>query len=224
MHARTKLICTLGPATSTPDLVHQLADAGASVFRVNLSHGTPEEQVERVHVVRKVEAERGESLAVMADLPGPKVRLGDLSAPSIRLRAGQAFELRPAGGVGDETGATVSYPELAQDIRVGDRVLLADGAVDLIVKQIDDNILTEVVRGGLIRARAGVNVPAERLSLPAITERDRDALARALDLDVDFIAQSFVRSPQDIVELRSMFGERGVPIVAKLDAAGRRSM
>jgi pyruvate kinase len=213
----TKLVCTLGPSTSTDERIRELVEAGTSVLRVNLTHGSPDEHAALVHAVRRVEADLGAPLAVMADLPGPKVRLGDLAAPSVRLRAGGRFVLRGGGPPGDETGAPVQYPDLSKDVRPGDRILLADGAVDLIVEEVDDEVVTQVIRGGLIRPRAGVNIPAERLRLPAIGERDRRGLQLALDLGVDVVAQSFVRSAGDVVELRELMGERAVSIAAKLE-------
>ena len=214
---RTKLICTLGPATAGPEQVRALVEAGCSVFRVNFSHGTPAEQAALVDAVLRVEADLGTCLGVMVDLPGPKVRLGELAEKSIRLRAEQRFVLRAGGGPGDQDGAPISYPGLAGDVHPGDRIMLADGAVDLLVREVDGDVITECVRGGLIRPRAGVNVPAERLSLPAIGDRDREGLARALDLGVTFVAQSFVRGSGDVAELRSLMGDRAVPIVAKLE-------
>src|SRR5580765_4085822 len=129
--ARTKLIATIGPASDKPDDVRALVDAGTSVFRVNFAHGTPSEQTGRIDTIRRIEAERGTTIAILADLPGPKVRLGELTLPSIRLRTGQRFNLDSGGPPGDETGAPVTYTALAADVRPGDRVLLADGAVDL---------------------------------------------------------------------------------------------
>ncbi|HWC71017.1 MAG TPA: pyruvate kinase [Actinomycetota bacterium] len=212
---RTKLVCTLGPATNTPAFVRGLAAAGTSIFRVNFSHGTPEDHARAVRLVR--EAERDRALAVLADLPGPKVRLGTLDPDPFRLTQGNGFDLRP-GGPGDERGASTTHPGLADDLRVGDRVLLADGAVELVVSGIEGDIVrTECVRGGTIRSGQGVNVPAEGLSLPAVTDRDREGLARALDLGVDLVAQSFVRAPGDVIELRSLMGDRVVPVVAKIE-------
>ena len=196
MTARTKLICTLGPATNTPKFVSGLVTAGASVFRVNFSHGAPEDHARAVKLVRDAEAKAGRSLAVMADLPGPKVRLGALDPDPCRFVPGQSFVLGP-GAPGGPDGAVTTYPGLAKDLRVGDRVLLADGAVELTVVAIKRGLVrTECVRGGTVRSGQGVNVPADRLGLPAVTDRDREGLARALDLGVDLIAQSFVRGPR----------------------------
>ncbi len=217
MTARTKLVCTLGPASATPRLVRALVEAGASIFRVNFSHGTPEEHARSFALVREVEETVGRPLAVLADLPGPKVRLGGMDPDPYRFRPGQRFALRP-GGRGDGEGASTTYPDLARDLRAGDRVLLADGAVELSVTGLEDGeVQTTCVRGGTVRSHQGVNVPAERLGLPAVTDRDRDGLARALDLGVDLVAQSFVRRPSDVEELRALMGDRVTPIVAKIE-------
>jgi pyruvate kinase len=215
---RVKLVCTLGPATSSPQGVRDLVEAGADVFRVNLSHGTPEDHATAVALVRRAEEDADRVLAVLADLPGPKIRLGELAEEPLPLPMGSRFVLRAEGGPGDASGATTTYAGLADDVEVGDRVLLADGAVELtVVATGRDGVQTEVVRGGQIRSRAGVNVPAERLGLPAITSRDREALERALDLGVDLVAQSFVRSAEDVIGLRALMGDRKVPVVAKIE-------
>jgi pyruvate kinase len=217
MSARTRLVCTLGPASVTPKMVRGLVEAGGSVFRINYSHGSADDHVRAVSIVREVEGASGRSLAVLADLPGPKVRLAEMDPDPFPFRPGQTFELRP-DGPGDAAGAATTYAGLAGDLRVGDRVLLADGAVELTVTGIEgDRARTECVRAGAVRSHQGVNVPAERLGLPPVTDRDRDMLRHALDLGVDLVAQSFVREPSDIEELRAAMGERPVPIVAKIE-------
>ncbi|MGZ8598733.1 MAG: pyruvate kinase [Actinomycetota bacterium] len=217
-HRRAKLVCTLGPATSTLEAVRALADAGTDVFRVNLSHGDPDARSALVRLVRAVAEERGEDLAVMADLPGPKTRLGKVVGDPLLLEAGTSFELRADGGVGTAVGAGTTYAALAGDVRAGDRILLADGAVELVVQRTSGaTVVCEVVRGGRVRSGAGVNVPAERLSLPAITERDRAGVREALEVGADLVAQSFVRSAADLGGLRALMGERPLPIVAKIE-------
>ena len=217
MMPRTKLVCTLGPASATPKMVRGLVHAGASVFRLNFSHGTPEEHARMIAIVREAEVAEHRSLAVLVDLPGPKVRLGRLDPDPLRFAPGQPFELRP-GGNGDAHGAATTYPGLAGDLREGDRVLLADGAVELTVLETDRGVVrTECVRGGAVRSGQGVNVPAEALGLPPVTDRDRDGLARALDLGADLVAQSFVRAPEDVAELRSLMGAHPLPIVVKIE-------
>jgi pyruvate kinase len=214
---RTKLVCTLGPASATPKMVRGLVRAGTSVFRLNFSHGTPDDHARTVRLVRDAAPDLGPAVAILADLPGPKVRLGPMDPDPFPFKPGQRFRLRP-DGPGDAAGASTTYPGLADDLEPGDRVLLADGAVELTVVAIDgDEVVTACVRGGFARTRQGVNVPAERLGLPAVSDRDREALGRALDLGVDFVAQSFVRSPADVRDLRDAIGERSVPIVAKIE-------
>ena len=215
--ARTKLVCTLGPASATPKMIQGLVRAGASVFRLNFSHGEPDDHARMVELVREAEEATGRPLAVLVDLPGPKVRLGRVHPDPFTFKPGQRFDLRP-GGNGDERAASTTYPGLADDLESGDRVLLADGAVELTVTGIDGGVVhTQCVAGGVVRSGQGVNVPAERLGLPAVTDRDRAGLERALDLQVDFVAQSFVRAPADVRELRAAMGDRSVPIVAKIE-------
>ena len=218
MPCRTKLVCTLGPATATSAAIRALAEAGTDVFRVNLSHGEALQHAELVRLVRATSEELGHELAVMADLPGPKVRLGEVVPEPLHLEAGSRFVLRASAGAGDVEGATTTYPGLAGDVQRGDRILLSDGAVELtVVRTEGTNVVTEVLRAGRVRSGAGVNVPAERLGLPAITERDRDGLRRALDVGVDLVAQSFVRDASDVIGLRALMGSRLVPIVAKIE-------
>jgi len=193
--------------------------AGTTIFRINLSHGTPQDHARSAGLVRDAEAEGGVALAVLADLPGPKIRLGAMSPDPVRLTAGQRFQLRPQG-TGDQRGAATTYPDLAADVRAGDRVLLADGAVELTVASTADGLIeTECVRGGFIGSQQGVNVPAERLGLPAITDRDRRALDEATAFGTDMIAQSFVRSASDVTALRDLIGDHETPIVAKIETA-----
>jgi pyruvate kinase len=217
MSARTKLVCTLGPASASPAMVRGLVEAGSTVYRINCSHGTIEDHRRAVAIVRDVEGEVGIDVSILADLPGPKVRLVRVDPDPFVFRPGQRFDLRP-DGPGDATGAATTHPGLARDLRAGDRVLLADGAVELTVAETDGDVArTECVRGGSVRSRQGVNVPAERLSLPAVTDRDRDMLRDVLELGVDLVAQSFVREPSDVEQLREAMGERPAPIVAKIE-------
>ena len=214
---RTKLVCTIGPASA--GRVRELVEAGANVARVNFSHGTPGSRTDAAAAVRAAAAEANRPVAVLADLAGPKIRLGDLRDGEVRLEPGRPFTLRPTSGgpPGDAAGAHVSYRRLGADVRPGDRVLLADGAAELRVTTLDGDVRTEVVRGGLIRSRAGVAIPADRLSSPALTAKDRADVPRALAMGADFVAQSFVRGPEDIAELRERLGPGGPPIVAKIE-------
>jgi pyruvate kinase len=213
---RTKLVCTLGPATG--DRVAELVAAGMDVARLNFSHGTPDLLAEWARATRAAANAADRPVAVLADLAGPKIRLGELADGSVRVEPGGRFVLRAGDrGVGDEGGAVVSYRRLGSDVRVGDRILLADGAVELRALKTGGDVETEVVRGGTIRSRAGVSIPSERLSTPALTDKDRADAPRAVALGADYVAQSFVRRASDVVALRDLLGRDGPPIVAKIE-------
>ena len=185
------------------------------VARLNFSHGTT---AGRVAAAGQIRAAGGDRVALLVDLPGPKIRLGSLADETLTLEPGDPFVLRmtdPAPG--DANGAFVSYPRLAADVRTGDRILLADGAVELRVTSAVENVGTEVVRGGVLRSHAGVSVPADRLSEPALTEADLAALPVAVQIGADYMAQSFVRRATDISQLRMLLGSDGPPIVAKIE-------
>ena len=213
---RTKLVCTIGPATARR--VPELVAAGMDVARLNFSHGTPASREADARAVRAASESAGRNVAILADLAGPKIRLGELAGGSATLEAGSRFVLRPSGdAAGDASGARVSYPRLADDVRAGDRILLADGAVELRVGAGNGHVVGEVVRGGTIRSRAGVSVPSHRLSTPALTRKDRADVPRALAIGADWVAQSFVRRAADVRELRDLLGPDGPPIVAKIE-------
>ncbi|MGH2724224.1 MAG: pyruvate kinase [Actinomycetota bacterium] len=212
----TKLVCTLGPATAS--LVPELVAAGMDVGRINCSHGTREEHDRLLASVREAADRAGRPVGVLADLSGPKVRLREVAGGAVELRTGERFVLRAGlAGPGDETGASTSHPGLAADLEPGDRVLLSDGDVELRVESSAGDVVTEVVRGGRARSRAGVNVPAARLGLPAIGEKDRADAAWALSAGVDLVAQSFVRRAEDVTELGELLGTDGPRIVAKVE-------
>lgn len=190
------------------------------VARLNFSHGSPASRSAAAIAVRTSGAMAGKPVAILADLAGPKIRLGDLVGGSVAVEPGRPFMLstRGRGRPGGSSGATVSYRRLAADVRPGDRVLLADGAAELRVLAVGDNSVdTEVVRGGTIRSRAGVSIPSERLTTSALTAKDRADVPRALELAADLVAQSFVRSAEDVKTLRELLGESGASIVAKIE-------
>ena len=215
--ASTKQVCTIGPASV--DCIQQMVGAGMDVARINFSHGSDEDHKAYVHAVRAAAHSARRSVAVMADLPGPKLRLGELAGGEARLGTGSAFTLRPDDGkAGDATGAAVAHPEVTKHLEVGDRVLLADGAAELRVTEVSEEVVTtEVVNGGLVRSRCGVNVPSERLPADGLTEEDRAAVPKALELRVDLIAQSFVRTVDDVRALRKLMPADGPRIVVKIE-------
>jgi len=212
---RAKLVCTIGPATI--DRVGELVAAGMDVARINFSHGTADDHALAADRVRAAAADAGRVVAILVDLPGPKIRLGELDDGAVTLEAGASFDLHPEPWPhGGPSGAHVSRT-LTSELEPGDRILLADGAVELRVGSADAVVHTEVVRGGTIRAHAGVSVPADRLGGPALTEQDRLDAPRAVAIGADWIAQSFVRRGSDVAELREVLGPDGPPIVAKIE-------
>ena len=222
--SRTKLVCTIGPATA--ERIGELVAAGMDVARINFSHGTDEEHRASVHAVRAAAHSARRSVAVMADLPGPKIRLRELSGGEVTLQTGSTFMLRPAplefdgaeSPAGDASGASVSTAGLATQLQVGDRILLADGAAELRVTGTEGgNVQTEVVHGGQVRTRSGVNIPSTRLTGDGLTDADRAAIPQALELRVDLIAQSFVRSAEDVRSLRALLPADGPRVVAKIE-------
>ena len=190
------------------------------VARLNFSHGTPGSRAAAASAVRASGAAAGLPVAILADLAGPKVRLGELAGGAVTLQAGRSFALTalPRGRPGGVGGAAVGYRRLAADVRPGDRILLADGAAELRVTAVrDDSVETEVVRGGTIRSRSGVSIPSERLTTSGLTAKDRADVPRAVALAADLVAQSFVRRADDVAMLRELLGRDGPSIVAKIE-------
>lgn len=215
---RTKLVCTLGPATVGREA--ELIAAGMDVARLNLSHGSRTERAAAATAVRSAVGGAGATVAILVDLSGPKIRTSDLAGGAIDLEAGSSLVLAagPPTGAGTATRVPVAYQRLAADLQPGDRVLLGDGAVELRVERIDgDEVRTEVVRSGTIRSRTGVSIPSERRSGGPLTARDRTDVRTLGELSPDYVAQSFVRRPSDVAALRRLLGKGGPPIVAKIE-------
>ncbi len=213
---RTKLVCTIGPASHAR--LDELVAAGMDVARLNFSHGSPADHAAAAIEVRRAADAAGRTVAIVADLSGPKIRLGKLGDDTATLETGATFELRARPWIGTSRAASVSHRRLAQELEPGDRVLLADGAVELsVVKADGDRVITDVVRGGTVRSHAGVNVPSERMSGSALTKKDRADVPRLRELGADYVAQSFVRRADDVRALRRLIGAEPIPIVAKIE-------
>ena len=214
---RTKIIATLGPATDDPEVLDAAICAGVDVARLNASHSHPAELADRLAAVRAAEARCGTTVAVLLDLPGPKLRLGRVVADSL-LFAGETFVLRAGECEGDAAGACISYNGLADDVSPDDVILVDDGKLELVVTGTEGrDVITRVRVGGPLSSRKGVNLPGITLGVDSITERDRELLEWAQDADIDFIAQSFVRSAEDVHALRALMTQRQIPIVAKIE-------
>ena len=214
---RTRMVCTLGPASRTPDKIVALARAGADVFRLNFSHGAHEDHAATFQAVRAAETEVDRPLGILADLQGPKFRLGAFASGSVRIEQGATFRLDLDPTPGDEHRVCVPHPEILAALKPGAVVLIDDGKVTLRVVSADGKSAETVVESGDELSNAkGLGVPGVRIPLPALTEKDRRDLAFALRLGVDWIALSFVQHPQDMAELRRLVDGRAA-VMAKIE-------
>lgn len=212
---RAKIVCTIGPATNDEQTIRRLVEAGMDVARLNFSHGTHEEHRAVFEAVRRV----SDRVAIMQDLSGPKIRVGEIGPEPRRLAAQEEVQLA-ADGAATADSLPVTYPDLARDVAPGDEIFLADGGIHLVVRAVEGELVRcEVLHGGLITSRKGVNLPGVRLGVPALTDKDRLDLEFGLSLDVDYVALSFVRTAAEIRELREIVRGRGraAEIVAKIE-------
>ncbi len=217
---RTKIVCTLGPASATETTLRDMIRAGMNVARLNFSHGTHESHAALISLLRRVAAEEGQVVAILQDLQGPRIRVGEMTNEGVQLAQGSRFVLTAEEVEGTAEKATVRGAPLAQDVRKGDRILLDDGNLELKVERIRDHeVECEVVLGGLLKSHKGVNVPGRTLSVPSFTDKDRDDVIFGIQQGVDYVAMSFVRSAEDVGQLREVIAERGadIPIMAKIE-------
>ena len=220
MSRRAKIVCTLGPATSSQERITGLIIAGLDVARLNFSHGTQQDHAAVYERVRTGSSEVGRAVGVLADLQGPKIRLGTFPGGPVVLRPGEDFIITTEDIPGTEREASTTYQGLPGDVRVGDRILIDDGNVQLdVLKATGTRVFTRVAVGGKISNHKGINLPGVAVSAPALTPKDEADLRFALDLGVDMVAMSFVRSPDDVILARKIMEEDGiqVPIVAKIE-------
>ncbi|WP_333763841.1 pyruvate kinase [Streptomyces sp. IBSBF 2390] len=218
---RAKIVCTLGPATDSYDQIKALVEAGMDVARFNLSHGTYVDHEERYQRVRKAADETGRSVGLLADLQGPKIRLGRFVEGPVLLERGDTFTITVEDGVqGDRHRCGTTYAGLAADVTPGERVLVDDGKVCLEVTAVDGpRVHTRVVEGGMISDHKGLNLPGVAVSVPALSEKDEDDLRWALRTGFDVVALSFVRSGDDIRAVHRIMAEQGrrLPVIAKIE-------
>ncbi len=220
VNRRTKIVCTLGPATATDDRVRELVESGMDVARLNFSHGKHEDHKEMYDRVRKASDVTGHAVGILADLQGPKIRLGTFADGPVQWNAGDEVRITVEDCAGTATRVSTTYKELANDAQPGDRLLVDDGKVGLTVVEVDKNdVICTVTEGGPVSNNKGVSLPGMNVSVPAMSEKDIADLEFALALGVDLIALSFVRSPADIElvhEIMDRVGRR-VPVIAKLE-------
>ncbi|MGD0036179.1 MAG: pyruvate kinase [Bacteroidota bacterium] len=219
--AKTKIICTLGPASQSVEQLVKLIQAGMDVARLNFSHGTYEDHLKSINNVREASKLTGEHISILQDLCGPKIRTGKLQNKSIELKEGATFTFTIDEIVGDEHRVTTTYRELPDDVNAGDTILLDDGKMALqVVTKTTRDVECTVVNGGILKENKGMNLPGVKLSTPSLTDKDIEDLKFGLAHDVDYVALSFVRSAEDIRHLRSVIQQRTklrIPIVAKIE-------
>lgn len=219
---RTKIVATLGPASSTDEMVERLVIAGVNVFRLNFSHGDHALHGENIHRVRRVADKLGQNVAILGDLCGPKIRVGTFAGGGVELVNGAKVTITTRDVEGGAELIPSQYRDLARDVRAGDRVLLDDGKLELRVVDSDgaSEVTAEVVHGGWLSNKKGMNLPGVNVSAPALTEKDRVDAAFAAREGVDFLALSFVRTPGDVLQLRTLLetsGHGAIPIIAKIE-------
>ena len=217
---RTKIVCTLGPASSSPERVGELIDAGMDVARLNFSHGSHEDHARTLQVVRAEADRRARAVAVLADLQGPKIRVGKFEQGQVDLRPGATFRITTEKIVGNAERVSTTYAGLPNDVRPGDTILLDDGYMSLAVRDVHDHeVETIVVAGGVLKNNKGINLPGVEVSAPALSDKDRVDIEFALRRGVDYVALSFVRRPEDVLEAKRLLTADGVeiPVIAKIE-------
>jgi pyruvate kinase len=218
---KAKIVCTIGPACSSPDRLRAVAEAGMDVARLNFSHGSHVSHAEALKTVRETERVLGKPLAVMLDTKGPEIRTGLLTAHApVALRAGASFLLRFTPEEGDSSGVYVDYEPLAREVKKGQDIYIDDGTIHLSVANVSEaGILCNVVTGGELGERKGVNVPGAELSVPTLTDKDLDDLAWGVEHEVDYVAVSFVRSAANVAEVRRIVKKLGgdIKVIAKME-------
>ena len=219
---RTKIIATLGPSCSTEETIQRLLTSGVDVFRLNFSHGTPPERVRLIEIIRHTATENGKYVPIMGDIQGPKLRIGEVDGV-VQLQNGATFVITTDPVQGNASMVSTPFMHLPQEVQLGHRILINDGLVELVVTGIDEKqVTTRVLHGGPISSRKGMNFPDTELTIPAVTEKDREDVKFAVEHQLDYIAASFVRRRSDIIELRDLLHSLGggeINVIAKLEKA-----
>lgn len=219
---KTKILATLGPASNSEEMIRRLVEAGADAFRVNFSHGTAEQRARLIEMIRTVARAIERFIPIVADIQGPKLRIGDVEG-TIVLHTGDPFVVTTEEMMGTDERVSTPFSSLPAEVKPGDRILINDGLVELRVESIAGNdVRTHIVHGGPISSKKGMNFPDSELSIPAITEKDREDLRFAAEHKVDYVAASFIRRKEDILEIRDLLAKHGgkeIEIIAKLEKA-----
>ena len=218
---KTKIVCTIGPASETPEMLKTLIAEGMNVCRLNFSHGSHEEHKARIDTIKQVRDDVEKPVAILLDTKGPEIRTGDFSKPEVQLTAGQKFIITMDDVIGDETKCTVSYKDLVNDVDKNDRILIDDGLIELVVlSKTDKDIECEVKNTGIVKNKKGVNVPNVKINLPAITEKDKEDIIFGIENDIEYIAASFVRKASDVLAIREVLENnngQNIKIISKIE-------
>lgn len=219
---RTKIVATIGPATSSPEMLKAIIEAGATTLRLNFSHGSHADHQRHIRLIRQIAFELNQPVGILQDLQGPKIRLGKFENGSIVVSRGDRFTLTNRPVIGTQDISCVTYEYLAQEVPVGSRILLDDGRVEMQVEEVNQqkgDLYCRVTVGGTLSNNKGVNFPGVYLSVKAMTDKDREDLMFGLDQGVDWVALSFVRNPQDVIEIKEFISSIGkqVPVIAKIE-------
>lgn len=217
---KTKILATIGPASNNYEMIKSLASAGANVFRLNFSHGSHEVHQEVIEIIRRVNKELNCHLGILQDLQGPKIRVGEVENNGVEIKPGEKITITNDPVVGTASLVSTVYQNLPQDVVPGDRILIDDGNLEVVVNSTDGkNVNATVIHGGILKSRKGINLPNTKVSAPSLTEKDIQDLHFGLEQDVDWIALSFVRSAEDIIDLRERIRAAGkeCKIVAKIE-------
>lgn len=218
---KTKIICTMGPATADDEVLKEIMRSGMDVARINFSHGNGAEHLPKVEQIKRLREELGLPIALLLDTSGPEIRLGNFENDKIQLNAGDIFTLTARDITGNEKEASITYKNLVKDVQPGMRILIDDGLIEMRVKELTDtDIVCEVENGGTVSNHKGINVPDAHLTMPYISEKDRNDLIFGVEQGFDFVAASFVRCADDIVQLRNLLREHGdndMKILAKIE-------
>ncbi|HEV7334248.1 MAG TPA: pyruvate kinase [Flavisolibacter sp.] len=220
-HHRTKIVATVGPACDTFDKLLELVKCGVNVFRLNFSHGSHEDKLRIIEDIRKINNTEPYNIAILGDLQGPKLRVGEMQEGGLDVKKGDILTFTNEKVVGTLERIYVSYPNLHKDVRVGNKIMIDDGKIEVLVKGIlkNDDVQVEVILGGKITSKKGINLPDTKISLPALTEKDLIDLEFIIEQKLDWVALSFVRSVKDIIILRNKLQERKskTKIIAKIE-------
>ncbi len=218
---KTKIVCTLGPATDNEEVLRNLMNEGMNVARINFSHGNYQDQEERINTFKRVRDELGLPIPLLLDTQGPEIRIGKFENNEIFLDPGQEFTLTNSDEPGDKYKVSITYKTLYQEIGIDQTILVNDGTIELRVKEIrDKDIVCTVIQGGKLTNRKSINIPDFIVNLPGITEKDIADIKYGITAGFDYIAASFVRKPEDVLEIRKILKENGgeqIRIISKIE-------